>query len=92
MANSCRGSTKTCTKCLADLSISEFNKQTRRKDGLDYWCKQCCKEYFRRYRLANLEKIKKYNSEYNKNYSKFNKEKLKAYQKEYYKQRKTNDK
>ena len=36
---------KTCTKCKVEKDESEFSKQTSRKDGLDYRCKSCLREY-----------------------------------------------
>jgi len=37
---------KTCTKCKRELSIDNFYKQSKNKDGLHYWCKKCVKEYY----------------------------------------------
>ena len=36
---------KTCTKCKVEKDGAEFSKQTRNKDGLDYRCKSCVREY-----------------------------------------------
>lgn len=35
--------TKKCTKCGRELSITEFHKHSKNKDGLQCWCKQCHK-------------------------------------------------
>ena len=37
--------TKVCTKCGRELPLSEFTKDKRRADGLQYRCKSCMKEY-----------------------------------------------
>lgn len=37
--------TKVCTKCGIEKPISEFTKMTRAKDGLQYHCKQCKRNY-----------------------------------------------
>jgi len=36
---------KKCKKCLKDNDISEYNKQSSQKDGLNPWCKSCVKLY-----------------------------------------------
>ncbi len=36
---------KVCTKCGAKKELSEFYKDTSRKDGLRRWCKECCRIY-----------------------------------------------
>ena len=33
--------TKHCPKCKTPKSISEFSKNKRRQDGLQFWCKSC---------------------------------------------------
>lgn len=35
---------KTCTKCGRTLEESEFAKRAKSADGLQNWCKTCCKE------------------------------------------------
>lgn len=32
---------KTCSRCRAEKAVSEFNKKTRNKDGLQAWCRDC---------------------------------------------------
>lgn len=39
--------TKTCRNCKQTKSTLEFRKRTRTKDGYQYWCKQCTREYQR---------------------------------------------
>lgn len=33
---------KSCTKCLKTKELSEFPNRAKSKDGLNYWCKDCC--------------------------------------------------
>lgn len=37
--------TKICTKCGKTKSLDCFSKKTKSRDGLDYRCKECVKEY-----------------------------------------------
>jgi hypothetical protein len=37
--------TKICSKCKQEKSLSDFPNQKSTKDGLFYWCRDCCKEY-----------------------------------------------
>ena len=39
--------TKKCDKCKQIKSINEFYKKKTSKDGFQYWCKSCLKEYKR---------------------------------------------
>jgi DNA-directed RNA polymerase specialized sigma24 family protein len=48
-------STKVCTKCNKEKSISEFGKNSRQKDGLHYWCKDCNNEHLRERRRKNKQ-------------------------------------
>lgn len=36
---------KTCGRCKIEKTIDCFTKDKYNKDGLDYWCKECKKEY-----------------------------------------------
>ena len=79
---------KECSKCHEIKSVSEFNKNKGKIDGLDSKCKECYKEY----RKDNAERYKEYykeyyknNAEYYKEYYKNNAECHKEYCKEYYK-------
>ena len=45
--------TKTCPKCGEDKPLSEYNRNRKRKDGLQVYCKACLKAY----REANKEQI-----------------------------------
>jgi len=51
---------KTCTKCKIEKPYTEFNKDTKRSDGLQFHCKSCNAAY----RSANKEKIRAYLAEY----------------------------
>lgn len=66
---------KECTKCKVWKPYSEFHKKAASKDGLQYKCKECYKEY----RAANREKIVGYLREYYKH----NRDKITEQQKEY---------
>lgn len=52
--------TKVCSKCGKELPLSEFNKCKKSPDGLDYWCRDCQKQYH----IENAERIKKRQKEY----------------------------
>jgi len=41
-----------CIKCKKELSLIAFHRETRRKDGLQLWCRDCENEY-RRYHYKN---------------------------------------
>ena len=66
---------KFCFICSLSKPVSDFNKQSRAKDGLQSRCKSCfekyrserkqkTKEYNDAYRVLNLEKLKKSKAEY----------------------------
>lgn len=77
---------KICSKCKQELDESQFNKNKRAKDGLDYWCKICCnernKKNYKKDRDKKLNKNKEYNrihrqerKKYSRDYQQNNKEK-----------------
>ena len=39
--------TKFCNKCKQEKDKTEFNRNKREKDGLNWWCKSCQKEYIK---------------------------------------------
>lgn len=51
---------KECRRCLAEKPADEFNKNTRRSDGLQTYCKSCLKAY----RDANKEAVAATNRAY----------------------------
>ena len=80
---------KACNKCKIEKPLSEFTKRKDSKDGLDYRCVECKKEY----REQNKEKISQKkkewwaknkenklekNKEYNREYRSRNREELNA--------------
>lgn len=71
-----RMDTKICSKCGRELPLSEFNKCKRQKDGLQYQCKECQKQYYtdnkedilaqqKQYKAEHKEEIAEYNKQYN---------------------------
>lgn len=53
--------TRICRKCGQELPLSEFAKNKTCELGYSYTCKQCKREYYRRYRAANPEKCRERN-------------------------------
>ncbi len=51
---------KQCGKCKKQKDESEFNKNSNSKDGMQYWCKKCEREYKRRHYRKNRGTVKKY--------------------------------
>ncbi len=83
-----------CKNCNEIKELSEYNKNKRRKFGIEIVCKACLKNrykdrihdykkqkiiYDKEYRKNNKKKISKYKKEY----AEINNEKIKLYQKEY---------
>ena len=46
---------KTCTKCGKTKDIEEFGWCNNAKGYRNYWCKQCFREYRRKYYLLHKE-------------------------------------
>ena len=61
---------KTCTKCLSEKELIDFTKNKNHKDGLEYFCKSCKKEY------QQSKKLKEYPLVLSKVCSKCNEDKL----------------
>jgi hypothetical protein len=90
--------TKVCTKCGEEKDIKEFHKYSKSKDGLQYKCKLCKQEYYKktsdharklrkeRYLLTKEETLNK-----NKIYRENNKTKINTKKREYIKNRRHDD-
>jgi DNA-nicking Smr family endonuclease len=89
---------KQCTKCKEFKELDQFSKDSKRKDGLQYNCKQCNKSYVeankeiiaerqRLYREENFEKLSKNQQEWYRN----NKERKLATNNAYKKKRRKED-
>jgi len=50
---------KTCTKCKATKSTSEFNRRSKADDGLQSWCRLCTIEAARAYNKKKRSKLKR---------------------------------
>ena len=59
---------KVCSKCNTEKSYSEFNADSRRKDGKRASCKSCDAEQKKKIRQKNLEEYRRKNAENNRNY------------------------
>ena len=71
--------TKRCSKCGQVKSLSEFYNQKSQKEGKSPSCKQCAKEYQRKYQAGNQSRIRKQQAEYARNHP----EAKKRYQRKY---------
>lgn len=49
---------KCCTKCGCEKPTEQFGKQTKRRDGLNPWCKACKSASGKDYYLRNAERLK----------------------------------
>lgn len=72
---------KLCRKCKKNKELVCFSRDTKHKDGLNTWCKQCSKEYVATYYIENSVKIKANSLEWQR----FNTEKRKNITGKYYK-------
>ena len=75
---------KKCSRCKKIKKAEEFFKKNGRPDGLDGWCKSCCKIYMKKYINENKDKIKETTDKRNKRYYEKNKEKIKQNNSKYY--------
>ena len=80
---------KKCNKCNIEKLITEFNKLKTAKDGLQYMCRSCQKDYrednkenHKQYLINNKEHIEKVRVEYWKNNIKHIRKVANKYQKE----------
>lgn len=54
---------KQCTKCLTSKDESQFHNNYNCPDGLEYWCRECWKDYRKEYRVTNLETARQSNND-----------------------------
>lgn len=77
--------TKTCTKCRIQKSLDNFNKDKRKSDGLNIWCKSCTKiylkDYYQKTKVRDLEKKNTYNKKYREEHKEEIKQKAVIYRK-----------
>lgn len=59
---------KTCSKCDELKELDQFNKDSRRKDGLRASCRVCDAAQKKAIRERNLEKYRERNAENNRRY------------------------
>jgi len=81
---------KECTKCNKIKDLSEYSKNSSYKDGLQYKCKLCCKQYYQKNKdllkersKLYKEKNKEYCLEWQRKYYQENKELINKKNKEY---------
>lgn len=55
---------KACSACGESKPFDEFNKAARGSGGRSAWCRDCSKEYNRRYNAANQTKRVEYQQQY----------------------------
>ena len=75
---------KKCTKCGEVKSLDEFGNKKEYKDGKQFRCKLCQREYRKKYLEKNKDKLKEYNKK--------NREKNLKYYKIYYEKNNNNTK
>lgn len=93
--------TKVCTKCDLEKPLTNeyFSRRSDKKDGFETICKECKREYNKKYWKENKEKLQKQNAKYYKNnkekfaeqhkaYREKNKEELLKYNRDYYEENK----
>lgn len=89
---------KKCKRCEIEKPFNEFSKDRNKKDGLQYKCKLCNKEYAERYYQNNKEYLLNKFSNYRENnkekrneYIKNNRENINKNRREYFHKRKKED-
>jgi len=70
---------KACSKCDKNKPLAYFAKDSKAKDSLRYWCKDCMKQYKQERKME----IAQYNKAYFAEYGKAHKKEKQAYDKEY---------
>jgi len=85
---------KRCSKCEIKKELTEFSKDKTSKDGLQYKCKSCHKEYSKKNKDNENERSKKWreqNKDKVKKWREQNKKHIKEYYSEYQKNRRNTD-
>jgi len=83
--------TKICNRCGRELSLDNFSKCKKNKDGLQFYCKKCRKKYYEKNKEEISKRTKKYyetHKQEKKEYCKLHKKKRKKYSKKYYEKHK----
>lgn len=77
---------KKCTKCGKEYpkTLEYFTKTKKNKDGLDYWCKECKKEYKRQHKPQRESIIHKQPKVLSEEEKEIRIKKQKEYRKDYY--------
>ena len=86
---------KVCLSCNKDLSLLEFSRNKRTKDGLEYYCRTCRSSREKSYRDKNKDKIRERDKKYResnwssiyskqKKYREANLDKFREYHSQYY--------
>jgi len=82
--------TKVCTKCKEEKPLTEFHKDSSKKDGMQIHCKSCRKQHYQENREHRLDYFKRYRqenreqrSEYNRQWRQENREQMLDYFKRY---------
>jgi len=73
---------KVCSKCGIEKEIKEYTFKKSSKDGLNIWCKDCCKEYAKKYIKNNALFVR----EYKKRWTEKNINSITEKKKKYYKE------
>lgn len=75
--------TKVCKKCGRELSIDNFSKNCRNKDGLQNMCKECVSEYMKEHakrKKAEKKRIEEERIEFEKKYKIYTNRELAKFQ------------
>lgn len=71
--------TKICSKCGRELPLTEYYKSKWNKDGFQNYCKECCKQHNKQFRIDNPTYMKDYNKQYSINNTEYEIERRKRY-------------
>jgi hypothetical protein len=71
---------KRCSTCKKEKSKVEFSKNSRTKDGLRSYCRECAADYRAEYKKKNLQKIR----DQLKGYRKTHREKIRECKRNYH--------